>query len=520
MANKKLSARAMKTAAALALFATVATASALPKVGPNYTAPTNNVPAAYKAAEHGVWKEGAPADTAPKGAWWEIYGDETLNHLQRRALDSNQNLKAAFARVEEARSAARMSRAELLPNLYASPSIRRERYSPNQQPSFGALSATTIRVPLDFSYEIDLWGKVRRGFEASRASAQASVAAFHNVLLTLQGDVAQTYFTLRSIDAELDTVTRTVGLRQEQLKLTRSRYEGGIGNELDVARAETELAVAESDTAALTRRRVEYENALALLLGEFPSNFKIAPLPTTAANTVAASGTNPQSAIPNPQSWNPAPPEIPAGLPSALLERRPDIAAAERELAAANARIGVAKAAYFPVVSLTGGGGYVSAEFSNLFDWSSRVWSIGPSISLPIFAQARNRANVQRTRAVFEEVTARYRGQVLNAFSEVENSLSAIQYLAEQSAAQTRAVNSSARAADLARQRYESGISSYLEVVDANRAALAAQRIQAQLTGQRLIASVQLIKALGGSWAAQPAPQTRGSDIPAPPKTL
>jgi multidrug efflux system outer membrane protein len=469
----------VRTSAALVVIVHTA---ALPKVGPEYKAPTNNVPETYKASELGKWKEGKPADNVTKGRWWEIFNDATLSSLEDRATTANPNLQAAFARVEQARSTARMSKSELLPNLAVNPSFRRERYSPNQQPAFGAITVNTIRVPLDLSYEIDLWGRVRRGFEASRANAQAVLAAYQNALLTLQGDVAQSYFSIRALDAEIDTITRTLGLRDEQLKLVRSRFEGGIGNELDVARAETELAATESEMAALLRRRSELENGLAVLLGEFPSRFKLPPLPNPSAG------------------WKAVAPEVPPGLPSELLERRPDVAQAERELAAANARIGVAKASYFPVVTLTGSGGYLSAEFDNLFDWSSRIWSIGPTVSIPIFAQARNRANVRRTRAAFEEAAARYRSQVLVAFSEVEDNLAGIRYLGEQAAAQQRAVASSQRAADLARQRYESGISSYLEVVDANRAALASQRIHAQLTGQRLIASVQLIKALGGGW--------------------
>lgn len=469
----------VRTVAVLLL---VANAAAFPKVGPEYKAPTNNVPETYKASELGKWKEGKPADNVTKGRWWEIFNDATLSSLEDRATTANPNLQAAFARVEQARSTARMSRSELLPNLTANPSFRRERYSPNQQPAFGAITVNSIRVPLDLSYEVDLWGRVRRGFEASRANAQAQLAAYQNAMLTLQGDVAQSYFSIRALDAEIDTITRTLGLRDEQVRLVRSRFEGGIGNELDVARAETELAATESELAGLLRRRSELENGLAVLLGEFPSNFKLPPLPNPSAG------------------WKAIAPEVPPGLPSDLLERRPDVAQAERELAAANARIGVAKASYFPVLTLTANGGYLSAEFDNLFDWSSRIWSIGPSVSLPIFAQARNRANVRRTRAAFEEAAARYRGQVLVAFSEVEDNLAGIRYLGEQAAAQQRAVASSQRAADLARQRYESGISSYLEVVDANRAALASQRINAQLTGQRLIASVQLIKALGGGW--------------------
>jgi multidrug efflux system outer membrane protein len=455
---------------------------ALPKVGPEYKEPTNNVPAIYKASELGNWKEGKPADNITKGRWWEIFNDDALNSFEERATIANPNLQAAFARVEQARFAARMSRSQLLPDVGFNPSFRRERYSPNQEPAFGAITVNTIRVPLDLSYEIDLWGRIRRNFEASRANAQATAAAYQNAMLTLQGDVAQSYFSIRAIDAEIDTVTRTVGLRDEQLKLTQSRFQGGIGNELDVARAETQLAATESELAALLRRRTELENGLAILLGEFPSNFKLAPLPASS-------------------EWKPAAPEVPPGLPSELLERRPDVAQAERDLAAANARIGVAKASYFPVVTLTGSGGYLSAEFDSLFNWSSHIWSIGPAVSMPIFAQARNRANVRRTRAAFDEAAAHYRGQVLVAFSEVENNLSAIRYLAEQRAAAERAVVSSVRAATLANQRYQSGISNYLEVVDANRAALESQRVLAQLSGQRLIASVQLIKALGGGWS-------------------
>src|ERR1041384_4338414 len=248
-------------------------AAAFPKAGPDYKAPTNNVPENYKASELGKWKEGKPADNVTKGRWWEVFNDETLNSLEDRATLANPNLQAAFARVEQARSTARMSRAELLPNLVLDPSFRRERYSPNQKPAFGSITVNTIRAPLDLSYEIDLWGRVRRGFEASRASAEATLAAYQNAMLTLQGDVAQSYFSIRALDAEIDTVTRTVGLRDEQIKLVRSRYEGGIGNELDVARAETELAATESELSALLQRRNELENGLAVLLGEYPNMF-------------------------------------------------------------------------------------------------------------------------------------------------------------------------------------------------------------------------------------------------------
>jgi multidrug efflux system outer membrane protein len=449
-------------------------------VGPDYKRPTNAVPATYKAAELGAWKEGRPLDDVPKGNWWEVFSDNALNELESQAVTANQDLKAAVARVDQARATARVARGELLPSLSLDPAWVRQRYSPNQEPSFGPLTASTFRAPLDLSYEIDLWGRVRRGFEGARADAQAALAAFYNVLLTLQADVAQNYFALRALDAEIATVTGTVDLRKEQVRLVRSRFEGGIGSDLDVSRAEAELAATEAEAAALARRRNELENAIAILVGSHPSAFR---LPAG-----------------NEKNWKPQPPAVPAGLPADLLERRPDVAEAERRLAAANARIGVAKAAFFPVLSLTGSGGYVSGDIDSLFNWDSRTWSIGPSLSLPLFAGGRNRANYQRARSAFEEAVARYRQQVLVAFGEVENSLAAIRHLADQAAAQQRAVANAGRAADLATDRYRAGIVSYLEVVDASRDALQAERADAQLAGQRLVTTVQLIKALGGGW--------------------
>lgn len=452
-------------------------------VGPDYRPPTNSSPANYKAAELGSWKEGKPLDQVPKGNWWEVFGDTGLNQLEAQAAHESQDLKAAVARLSQARATARVARGELLPSLSLDPGWTRQRYSPNQVPSFGNVTANALSVPLDFSYEVDLWGRVRRTFESARAQAQASLADYYSILLTLQSDVAQNYFGLRALDAEIAKVARTVDLRKEQVKLVRSRFEGGIGNELDIARAETELATTEAEAASLARRRTELEDALAILVGANPAVFR---LPASRSN-----------------DWNPVPPEIPAGLPADLLQRRPDVAQAERLLASANARIGAAKAAFFPVLSLTASGGYLSGELDNLFNWDSRVWSIGPSISLPLFAGGRNRANYHRSQAAFDEAVARYRQQVLVAFGDVENSLSGIRHLAVQAAAQQRAVAQARRAADLATQRYRSGIVAYIEVIDADRDALQSERANAQLAGQRLITTVQLIKALGGGWNSQ-----------------
>jgi hydrophobe/amphiphile efflux-1 (HAE1) family protein/NodT family efflux transporter outer membrane factor (OMF) lipoprotein len=468
----------------IALLFTIVSAKAnWSMVGPDYKLPTNSVPANYKAVDFGNWKQGQPLDNVPKGNWWEIFGDTNLNAIESQAVQANQQLKAAVARVDEARATARIARSQLMPSLSLDPSFARQSYSANSNPNFGVATANTFNTPLDLSYEVDLWGRIRRLFQGARADAQASLADFYNVLLTLQSDVAQNYFALRSLDAEIATVNGTIALRHEQVRLVRSRLEGGIGSELDVAQAETELASTEAEAASLAHQRDELENAIAILVGENPSSFKL------------AAGDDP--------NWNPQPPEIPAGLPSDLLERRPDVAQAERQLASANAKIGVAKAAFFPVLTLTGSAGYLSGDLSSLFNWDSHTWSFGPSLSLPIFTGGRNRANYKYSQAAFQESTALYRQQVLIAFGDVENSLSGIYHFAVQAEATQRAVTSARRATDLATERYRSGIVAYIEVVDASRDALTAERANAQLAGQRLIASVQLVKALGGGWTDQ-----------------
>jgi len=449
------------------------------EVGPDYKPLTNAIPAAYKAGQYGSWEEGQPMDNVPKGTWWEIFGDTNLDALEAQAFQANQELKGAFARLEESREVARVARADLLPAANFDPSYNRQRLSPNANPSFGADIANTFSTPIDLSYEVDLWGRVRRSFESARADAQASLADYYNVLLTLQSDVAQNYFALRELDSEITIVNNTIGLRHDQVKYVRSRYEGGVGSELEIAQAETELATTEADAAALAQRRDEIENAIAILVGSNPADFHL------------AADTN---------TWAPLSPEIPAGLPGGLLQRRPDVARAERQLASANAKIGVAKAAFFPVVTLTGSGGYLSGDVNTIFNWESHTWSFGPSVSLPIFAGGRNLANLRNSKAAYEESVAAYRQQVLVAFGDVEDSLSDIRHLADQSAAQQRAVTNAQRSADLATERYRDGIVSYIEVVDANRDTLTAQRAYTQLTGQRLAAAVQLIKALGGGF--------------------
>ena len=345
-------------------------------------------------------------------------------------------------------------------------------------------------MPFDLSYEVDLWGRVRRSFEAAHAQAEASVSDYQNVLLTLTADVAVNYFLIRSLDSEIATLKRTVELRDESVRILNDRFNIGTISEIDVARAKTELAGSKSDLADTVRRRAETLNALALLCGRPASSFEIAE-------------SNPTASLP----------VIPAGLPSSVLERRPDISIAERNLAARNAQIGAAKAAYFPVLNLTGEAGYLSSKADNLFTADSRIWSIGQGIAFPLFTGGRTAAQVSQAEAIYQEALAEYRQTVLTAVKEVEDSLAQIVLRNEQAGAQAQAVNSAGRVAELAKVRYGAGIITYLEVVDAEQTLLQQQRLSMQLEGQQFAAGVRLIKALGGGWdtSAIPSPENTGS---------
>jgi multidrug efflux pump len=445
-------------------------------IGPDYRRPTNSATIEFRDAP--TWKEGSPADALPKGRWWEVFNDPHLNALVESATTNNQTLRAALARFEQARAAARINRSEFLPLIGLDPEAKRERFSGNQVPDFMIRHATTLRAPLDLSYEIDLWGRVRRSFESARAEAQASAADLHNVLLSIQAETAQNYFNLRSVDRQRDVVRKSIENRIRGQAILQARVDAGTAPELDRARADTEVALSQTDLVRLDRQRNSLQTALAILTGRPAPQFTLAEIEQSTA----------------------AIPAIPAALPSELLERRPDVAFAERQLAAANARIGVAKAAFFPVLRLTGSAGYASAELESLFDWDSRIWSIGPSLSLPIFAGGRNRANLARSRSAFEEAAAKYRQQVLVAFGEVQENLTAMKLLAMEAEAVERTRDAAKRTYDYANARYEGGIVSYLEVIESNRTLLAAEVDLAKVRGQQQATAVQLIKALGGGW--------------------
>jgi len=468
----------MKIAALFLVTAAIANAS-FPSVGPNYKKPDVAAPAAYLDTQDlGSWKTAAPADAFARGEWWKLFADTALDDLETRALAANQDLRAAAARVEQARAAAGLARSAYWPQIAANGSVTREQTSTTVDNATHEPLSTTYRAPLSASWELDLFGRVRRLNESAGADADATAATFETVRLALTADVAVNYFSLRALNEELVLVRNTVGLRQRALDLVSARLKSGTAAELDLARAETELATTETEAASLASRRSALQDSLAVLLGEPASAFAF----KTASATAAL-------------------PAVPAGIPSELLERRPDIAAAERSLAAANARIGVAKAAFFPAISLTSAAGYASSDIDRLFTTDSRIWSIGPSLYLPIFQGGRNRANLARSRAAYDEAVAVFRQRVLIAFREVQDALTASRFLGEQSTAQEHALASAQRATTLAQIRYDSGYVSYLEVIDAQRTALTVQRANTQLAAQRLNTQVALIKSLGGGWS-------------------
>ncbi len=451
-------------------------------VGPDYKQPdvAATSPAAF--AETGPWKVAAPKDDLPKGTWWKIFHDPALDALEASAAAASPTLQAAIARRDQAFALAGLSRADYFPSLSLDPSASRARYSGNRQTQVPATRASytdnSFNLPLDLSYELDLWGRVRRANESARALAEASAATYQTVLLGVQADVASAYFTLRSLAMERELVGRSIQTRRDALDLVQKRFAGGASAQLDVLRAQTELATAESDALAIDQRRAALRHTLAVLCGQSPEKFKVddsAALPATV-------------------------PALPVGLPSELLERRPDVATAERTLAASNAQIGVAKAAFFPAIKLIGSAGYNSDDLGTLLNSDSRQWSLGPAISLPIFQGGRNVANYDRAKAAYAESVASYRLRVLVAFQEVEDGLSGLRYLDGQAEALTRAVTASRQAASLSTVRYKAGLVSYLEVVDAERTALQNERTATQLATQRLTASILLVKALGGGW--------------------
>jgi len=461
-------------------------------IGPDYHLPaaigTNRMPAAFAGAaaltNMGNWKPAEPSAHLPRGVWWEIFGDSELNRLETAATEANQDLAVAFSRFEQARALVNVARADLFPQASATPSLTRQRTSVNMvdrgQASGVSHTYNTFTVPLDASWELDLWGRVRRQVEAARALLSAASDDLEAAKLAVQTEVATDYFVLRAMDAEYVLLQQTAEAYRRSLELTRNRRQGGIASDLDVAQAETQLTTTEAQLPAVDLQRAKLRHALGTLCGQVASGFE--PAPAQGALTSS--------------------PAIPISLPSELLERRPDIAAAERRMAAANAEVGVAQTAFYPRLLFQGAAGFQSIDASTLFDWPSRFWAVGPSLELPLFTGGRNRAQLAAARSAYNSAVGSYRKTVLVAFQEIEDQLAAQRLLAAELDAENAALASARRTLEIANNRYKTGLVTYLEVATAQSAALAHERTVVELGDQRLSASVALIKALGGGWNA------------------
>jgi len=447
---------------------------------PRYVKPQTAPPAdVYQGAAD--WKPAQPADAQYRGLWWESFGDPDLNALEARVTEANQNLKAAFARLQQARAQTRIARAAYFPTITAGPAVTRARTSRNS-PAYTSTKPDTFNdfvLDADLSYEIDVWGRVRNSVASARASEQASAADLATLDLSTHAELASDYFQLRSQDAQLELLDSTVMAYGQALELTQNLYDGGAGLLSDVDQSKAQLESARTQAADMRLNRAQSAHAIAVLLGESAATFIISPRPL------------PMTALP---------PALAPGLPSALLERRPDVGAAERRVAAANSQIGVARAAYFPVFSLLGAIGFESTSVGSWITAPSRLWSIGPSAIITVLDGGLHRAQTAQARAAYDEQVADYRTTVLTAYQEVEDNLTALHDLELESTSESAAVVATAAALEQAQYRYEGGETTYLEVVTAENAALAARLAAANIQLRRMTASVLLVKALGGGW--------------------
>ena len=451
-------------------------------VGPKYQRATAPVPAKWDVAE--PWRESAPKDGVAKGEWWGVFRDDDLSALEKQAFETNQTIKVAAARLEQARASAAVQIATQFPTLSAAPSAQRQRLSGNRPansnfPVKSPVSQTNNVLPFTVAYEVDLFGRRRRNIEAAQASYQASAAGLENVRLVIAAELAGDYFTLRQLDTELGILNRTVETLQKALQLVDSRHKGGVASGLDVAQEETLLNATRTQAILLQQQRKQFEDAIAVLVGKPAPDFHIAS-----------------------KELNAEPPTLDAGLPSDLLERRPDIAEAERQMAVANAQIGVARASYFPSLNLFGNGGWQAADIAKLANVQSTFWAVGASAAETIFSGGSRRAQVQFAKAGYDASVASYRDTVLNAFREVQDDVTGLTVLNQAKQSQQQAVDAARRTLDIASNRYTGGLVSYLDVVNAQQNLLNNEQELAVIQGQKLVTSVLLIKALGGGWDA------------------
>jgi len=454
-------------------------------VGPKYHPPAVQAPPAYK--EVGDWKPAQPNDQNLGGTWWTIFQDPQLDDLERQVNVSNQNLKAAEAQYRQARAVLRYYRADYYPTMTAGPSATRTRTSAHRPPPnsiFNGITYNDFVLPFDVSYQADVWGRVRRNVESYREQAQASAADLATVNLSMHADLAVDYFQARSLDAEEQLLNSTVKQYEQALELNESRFQGGIASEVEVQQAKTILQTTQAEAIDVGVLRAQYEHAVAILIGKPPAEFSLPPLPLTAP-----------------------PPHVPISVPSKLLERRPDIAAAERRVAAANAQIGVAKSAYYPTISLGASGGFESSAITTLINGPAGLWSVGLSAIGTVFDVGRRRALTDEARAAYDTQVAVYREDVLTGFQQVEDNLAAVRILENEAKVQDEAVASAQRSLDLSITRYKGGVTSYLEVITAQNAALAAEVTAVNILGRRMANTVLLIQALGGGWDRSSLPE-------------
>ena len=472
-----------KLAAALLVTTALASCDLAPQLHiPSFSATPPYKEAALKPEEAGSWQQGVAAASQPRGEWWRVFNDDKLNALQDQALKNNQDLAAMVARVQQARATARIAGAALLPQIDNQTSATRRKLNPV---AFGSPAGTQLPIQNDIAsiftlnYEIDLFGTLRNEKKAAKQDAESQQELLQSARLALQADVADMYFGLQSLDSEIGILERGVQIRTDSLDILKKRVTSGNITELDVSTSVVDLETTRSQLEGARQDRASMEHALAVLLGKAPSEFDFEKSGLAAAVPV-----------------------IPAGLPSGLLQRRPDISAAQHDLAAANARIGIAKAAFFPRLSLTGTGGYESNTLPNVFQWSSRSWALGPVATLPIFEGGRNVASLARSRASYDEYVAVYRERVLESFRDVEDSLTALKTLNLQSQSQVVSASAAKQAEKIANLRYDSGDLGYLETISARRDALETERLGVQLHRAQLTATILLIRALGGGWDA------------------
>jgi NodT family efflux transporter outer membrane factor (OMF) lipoprotein len=448
---------------------------------PSATAPTVAPPAAWRTET--PWQQATPKDAIPKGAWWRVFHDPALDAYEEQLLQANQSLLAARERLKQARSIARVATAEMFPQLSTDPGAAREGAGANR-PLSGATVPTSytqnvFTVPFNISYEADLFGSVRHKVEAANASLQSNAADLQNSQLVLTAELAADYFTLRELDAELQVVEENVGYQRKGLELVNNRHNGGIAGGLEVAQQSALLDATLTQLALVKQSRAQYEHAIAALVGQPASSFSVAKAPLHAT-----------------------PPPLPLGLPSDVLERRPDIATEERLIAYANAQVGVARAAFYPHITLAGSGGWQSRDIATLANAPSLFWSLGADALEPLFQGGRNRANLAAARSAYDASVATYRQSVLTAFQQVEDGISNLQTLSQAAATQAAAVEDARRELAIANNRYLGGIASYLDVITAQSTLLANERLATQLLGQQMVSSVYLVKALGGGWQA------------------